>query len=113
MPPCTRSSSKYMGLLARMSRPLSSGGEECCCQGGSLVASMSITLLWVDVWDCASGPSGVASDALLKSESRCSSCVWLLGDYPASPVSAVVPGCCCWSVVVSLWRYAGWCARAL
>ena len=71
MLPCTKLTSNSIGVPARMLRPQVSGGGACCRQAGSLVASMSMMLLWVDVWDYPCGPSGVVFGALHQSDSRC------------------------------------------
>ena len=112
MLPCRRSSSNSMDVPASTSRPLGSGGGACCRQAGSLAELMSITLLWVHVRDCG---SGVASDAFLKSDSCCASCVRASAarDCTVAMVNAVVCGCCCGSAVLLLWRCPGCCGRAL
>ena len=109
---CKRSLSNSIGIASWMSRPLGCrGGARCrCC--GSLAASTSMRLLWVDVCDFATGSSDVASDVLLELVSRCSSCAWLSRDCTASMVSAVACGSCCRSMVSSR-RCAGGCGLAL
>ena len=63
---CTRSSSNSM-VSSWTSRPLGSVDGASRRWGGSLVASTSMMLLWVDVWDCAVGPSDAVSDVLQES----------------------------------------------
>ena len=93
---CTGLSSNSMVPLL-MSRPLGSDGGAGCRAGGSLVASTSLMLLWVDVWDCAAGPSDCVSDVLVESISCCSSCAWSSRDCTTSMVSPVTFCCCCGS----------------
>ena len=112
MLPCKGSSSSSMVFLAWTSWPLDSGGRACCCPDGTVAASTSMTPLWEDVWDRA---SGVVSDASLESDSRCASCVWspVARDCAASTVSAVVCGCCRGVAAVLMWCCAGCCGKAL
>ena len=69
-----------------MSRPLGSVSGALCRRGGSLVATTSMILLWVNVWDGAicffDGVSGVLQESVRRCSSRAEAVPRTYGPWP-------------------------------